>query len=546
MNTYGHWVVGLAVAYTALLVVAGRVARRRAQGDAGNYFVGGRQFSPLLVALCITGLFSGSTFIAVLELSYLKGVSAAWYGVAETLQVLLIGLFLVASFRERGLVTISGLIGDRYGRGARAVAGAITAFAFPMWSVATALAFASAVHVSAGIPMIWSLVLTAVLLLAYLQGGGMWSIGLTQTINCFVFVIMLAIGVYAVFAGAGVGGLTKLAETRPEFYAANTVGMTQIVAWFGTFIINVPLAQAAFQMAVSCRTPAEARKGLFWACLMGVPFVIVSTLLGLSAASVVPDVGKGLIAIPQYLETVLPAPLVGMFFLGIWACALAWGGPCQFSGATSLGRDVMTALRPQASEPDLVRYTRWSLVVLTVLMVIFGLLRSEQSAWWNILAWTVRNSATFAPVIAALLWPGATRRAALASMLIGFVTGLSWYQLSGWGVSQFLYGIHPVWLGMSANILALVLLSLVTASDPWRLSEGAARYAGNGLLVAGLGLTAFAAQDFAKLQPTGLLGLVLFLAALAVSSGLMALFRPDLTSVLATPGPVAVAAGDGR
>ena len=39
----------------------------------------------------------GLTFIAVLELSYLKGVSAAWYGVAETLQVLLIGLFLVAS-----------------------------------------------------------------------------------------------------------------------------------------------------------------------------------------------------------------------------------------------------------------------------------------------------------------------------------------------------------------------------------------------------------------------------------------------------------------
>jgi SSS family solute:Na+ symporter len=50
MNTYGHWVVGLAVAYTAMLVVAGRVARRRAQGGAGNYFVGGRQFSPLLVA----------------------------------------------------------------------------------------------------------------------------------------------------------------------------------------------------------------------------------------------------------------------------------------------------------------------------------------------------------------------------------------------------------------------------------------------------------------------------------------------------------------
>jgi solute:Na+ symporter, SSS family len=523
MNTYGHWVVGLAVAYTALLVMAGRMARRKAQANSGGYFVGGRQFSPLLVAFCITGLFSGSTFIAVLELSYLKGISAAWYGVAETLQVLLIAVFLVAPFRERSLVTISGLIGDHYGRAARAVAGAITAFAFPMWSVATALAFASAVHVSTDIPMIWSLVLTAVLLLVYLQAGGMWSIGLTQTINCGIFVVMMAIGLYAIWKGPS---LIQFGNSHPAYFATDTVGMTQIVAWFGTFIINVPLAQAAFQMAVSCRSAGEARKGLIWACLFGIPFVIVATLLGLTAAAALPGIGKGLIAIPQYLETVLPAPVVGVFFLGIWACALSWGGPCQFSGATSLGRDVMMAVRPEASEVELVRYTRWALLVLTVLMVIFGILRSEQSAWWNILAWTVRNSATFAPVLAALLWRGATRQGALGSMVIGFATGLLWYHLSGWGVAQFLYGIHPVWLGMSANISALVLLSLITSPDGWRLSEGSAAYFGVGLVVIGAAIATYTIQTFTELMPTGLLGLVIFLAALTIAFGLMALLRP--------------------
>ena len=542
MNTYGHWVVGLAVAYTMLLVFAGRIARRKAEAGIGGYFVGGRQFSPLLVALCVTGLFSGSTFIAVLELSYLKGVSAAWYGVAETLQVVLIALFLVAPFREQALVTISGLIGDRYGRGARAVAGAITAFAFPMWSIATALAFASAVHVATGIPMVWSLMLTAVLLLTYLQGGGMWSVGLTQSVNCCVFVVMMAIGLYVVWTGPDLG---KFTDAHPEYVAADSVGMTQIVAWFGTFIINVPLAQATFQMAVSCRTSGEARKGVFWASLFGVPFVIIATLLGLSAAAAMPGAGKGLIAVPQYLETVLPAPLVGVFFLGIWACALGWAGPCQFSGATSLGRDVMMALRPQASEADLVRYTRWALVVLTVLMVIFGLLRSEQSAWWNILAWTVRNSATFAPVIAALVWSGATRQGALAAMVIGFATGIAWYHLSGWGVAQFLYGIHPVWLGMSANIMALVLLSLATSSGGWRLSDGSALYVGAGLVVIGAAIAAYTIQTFAALKPTGLLGLVVFLATLAVSLGLMLLFRARGEAVPATEsriveGPVRV------
>jgi solute:Na+ symporter, SSS family len=319
--------------------------------------------------------------------------------------------------------------------------------------------------------------------------------------------------------------------------------MTQIAAWFGTFIINVPLAQATFQMAVSCRTSGEARKGLLWASLMGIPFVIVATLLGLSAALTVAGAGKGLIAIPQYLEGVLPAPLVGIFFLGVWACALGWGGPCQFSGATSLGRDVMMAVRPKASENELVGYTRWSLVVLTILMLIFGLLRSEQSAWWNILAWTVRNSATFAPVIAALLWRGATRPAALASMVIGFGTGLFWYQLSGWGVTQFLYGIHPVWLGMSANILVLVSVSLVTSPDGWRVIRGAALSFGIALLLAGTGFAAFAAAAFVMLQPTGLLGLILFLAALTFSLGLMVVFQTRTAAVSASNAAASFAAG---
>jgi SSS family solute:Na+ symporter len=253
----------------------------------------------------------------------------------------------------------------------------------------------------------------------------------------------------------------------------------------------------------------------------------------LTAAAALPGVEKGLIAIPQYLETVLPAPVVGVFFLGIWACALGWGAPCQFSGATSLGRDVMMALRPEASEADLVRYTRWALLVLTVLMVIFGILRSEQSAWWNILAWTVRNSATFAPVLAALLWRGATRQGALGAMVIGFATGLLWYHLSGWGVAQFLYGIHPVWLGMSANILALVLLSLITSPDGWRLSEGSAVYLGAGLLIVSAMIAAYTIQAFATLKPTGLLGLVIFFAALTATFGSMLLFRPRKEAVSA-------------
>lgn len=353
MTDVGYWFSGFALAYTAYLIIAGQISKKRAT-DGNGFFVGGRNFGTLFVTVCITGLFSGSSYIAILELSYTAGISAVWYGVAETTQILIIALVLIAPFRKKALVTISGLIGDHFGEKVRGWAGAITAFTFPMWSVATALAFASALTVFTGVPMVVSVAITAVLLLAYLQFGGMWSVGFTQLSNVVVFFIMLAIGAVAFFINPGIDGIRELFAQHPKYASLNTVGIQTIVAWFGTFILNVLLAQAAFQMSLSCKTEKEGRRGLLFAAILGVPLIIGAVVFGLSAAAVVPGEAKGLVAVPLYLMKTLPAPLVGLFFLGFWAAALSWGAPCQFSGATSLGRDVGKALDPKADDAQLI------------------------------------------------------------------------------------------------------------------------------------------------------------------------------------------------
>lgn len=509
MTAYGAWIIGFALLYTGALIVAGQLARRQASKGEG-YFVGGRKFNKWIVCFCITGLFSGSTFIAVLELAYLRGISAVWYGVAETIQILIIAFLIIGPFRKKMMVTVSGLIGDRYGRGAKALAGAITAFAFPMWSVATAIAFASALHIFTGISLSMSVAFTAILLFVYLQAGGMWSIAFTQTMNAIMFVVMFAIGLYAFFVNPGIEGLQQLAVQRPQMFDLDSVGLQVIVAWFGTFFVNVILAQAAFQMALSCRTPEEGQKGLKLAAIFGIPFTLFAILFGLAAASVIPDGKMGLIALPQYLMQVLPAPLVGLFFLGIWACALGWGAPCQFSGATSLGRDVGSALDPKADNERLVTYTKWSLLLLTGLMILFGLLRTEQSAWWNILAWTIRNSATFAPVVAALFWPQVTRGAVIASLATGFLSGLSWYYLGDWNISNFYMNVHPVWVGMSVNVVTIIAVTLLTSIGSWRIRRLSDSPAHSLALAAGVVLAVFLTLSFDLLYTKGLLGLIIF------------------------------------
>ncbi|OAT82060.1 sodium:solute symporter [Bacillus sp. MKU004] len=514
MTEVGYWFIGFALFYTVFLIFVSQFSRKKA-ADGNGFFVGGRGFNSFFVAVCITGLFSGSSYIAILELSYLTGISAIWYGVAETIHVLIIALVLITPFRKKALVTISGLLGDRYGEKVRGIAGAITAFTFPMWSVATALAFASALSVFTGVSLIWAVTMTAVLLLAFLQFGGMWSIGFTQLSNVVVFFIMLAIGTYAFFINPGVEGIASLFNEKPQYATWDGAGIQTILAWFGTFLFNVILAQAAFQMALSCKTPEEGRKGLLYGAVLGIPLILGAVLFGLAAQQVVPGQSQGLVAIPLYLMETLPAPLVGLFFLGFWAAALSWGAPCQFSGATSLGRDTGKAINQKATELQLVRYTKWSLVLLTVLMISFALIRSEQSAWWNVLAWVTRNSATFAPVVAALFWPAVTKRAALISLFTGSSSGLLWYHLGGWGINDFYQNIHPVWIGMIVNILTIVSISLIENAGKleWKSSINSI---GTYSAAISLLLAVTAAFAFNFLYNTGLLGIVLTLIVLGL------------------------------
>ena len=86
------------------------------------------------------------------------------------------------------------------------------------------------------------------------------------------------------------GGRRMVAN--PQYRNITGVGLQTILAWFGTFWINVLLAQAAFQMALSCRTPEEGRKGLFIAAGFNIIFIVVGIAVGVAAAAVM-STGSG-------------------------------------------------------------------------------------------------------------------------------------------------------------------------------------------------------------------------------------------------------------
>src|SRR5699024_6987457 len=63
------------------------------------------------------------------------------------------------------------------------------------------------------------------------------------------------------------------------------------------------------------------------------------------------------------------------------------------------------------------------------------------------------------------------RRAVLASLCTGFISGLTWYFLGGWNPELFYLNIHPVWVGSSVNILTIIFVTLFEKQSDWQLKK---------------------------------------------------------------------------
>ncbi len=508
----GYWVLALMVGYTALLIYLGQVSRRKITSGE-SYFSGGSSFGVLYIVGSVSAFWGAATFISVLETSYAVGISAAWYGVATMIMLAMIGFVLVPKYKSINMVTFSGVLGDRYGNTVRAISSLIIGLTFPMFSIATVVGASSVLTVALNWPIWLSVTVTSLIILAYVLLGGMFAVGITQLLNLGTMYLGLGIALVVMLTNTG---FDKLAALPVSYSAPFTVGTGTILVWIFNFLTNAVIAQAVIQMIMACKDAKTGIKGTGIAILGVVPLTIIPALLGMATALAVPDVKGGLIAFAQYILQSTPAPLAALVFLGVWAAALAYAGPCQFSGGTSLGKDFIQSINPQATNAQLVRYGGYATALLTGVLIVYGFMRAEQAAWWNIFAFNLRNSAVFAPTIAALAWPVASRRATILTMLLGASGGFAWYYLGGFDPKSFYMGIHPMWIGMSLGIMTLVIASLIEQGSKLTLSFNKNTTFGAVCGVLALVCIYLVTAHTSALRLTGLLGNLIFLAAMGL------------------------------
>jgi SSS family solute:Na+ symporter len=469
------------VVYLAGLVVVGwRQQRHLKTGD--DFLVAGRRLPArvLVFTLLATWIGSGSLFGGA-GLGYRAGFPALWQSAGAWVGIALIA-FIAPRVRRLAQYTVPDVLELRYGPFARVLGTITIVLAYTAIAAYQFRGGGRLLSLVAGIDPQTGALVTMGFAVAYTSLAGMLSVAYLDVINGAMMTLGVALAVAFLIAHAGGIGAAVSALRPDQVSLFGSLGpQTAFALFFPTLCLLLGEANM-YQKFFSARDERAARRAVFgW--IVGT--ILVETLIdtvGVFGSTVVPGLGRAeseTIVLRVAVE-ILPPVLGVLLVCGATAIIVSTANSFLLTPATNLMRDVYQRfVHPGATDRQVLLYTRLWVVVLGVVgFVALGFFQTilEMALW----AYTMYGTGITPALLAAFVWPRATRAGGVASIAVGMATTLGW-ELAGRlraadGVARYPLGLETIYPALSLSILTLVVVSLSTRpSTPAELARFDAR-----------------------------------------------------------------------
>jgi len=473
--------------------ILGLVARRRA-ASYDDYMVGKRDIGPFITGCAISSTYlSGWATMGMMGITYSVGWSGMWFAGIWTLFGIVPTIFLAArklsDFSARnGTRTLGDIVRARYDSKVAStfVAGAMAALMFA-YAVGQLKAAGTLWYAVTGLPPIWCLLLSVVVVLLYLIIGGytasQWAMGfqgIVLGIACFVLGIMAL-----VYVGGSAGLEARLAAENPNLLAlirpdlprvgsnqlfSDLIGITSTFVLFFSMSTGMPHNVARF---LGMR-PMKKKMDFIWLILpvfliAGFP-VMLNATTGLAARAtfgpallnIVP--WRGDLAAPFMAMVAGGVPLTTLYVAGVFAATLS-----TFSGmimiiAANIANDIIGSWAPNTSPNTLLLLNRLLLIPVALVPFLWTLYSPPP-----LLALLTGQAAAgfggmFLPTITlGLWWRRATKEGAIACVTYGFLSTI----ILSYLVGRNLLGMGwAIWLIVVGSFICYIVGSLLSKPMP--------------------------------------------------------------------------------
>ena len=183
------------------------------------------------------------------------------------------------------------------------------------------------------------------------------------------------------------------------------------------------------------------------------------------AASMVPDPENGKYIL-IYAAKEFMHPVIGcLFMVTVIGIITSTANSFLLVPATTFMRDVyLNFIDPKASTKRILFLSRLMVVVFGVIAYLVTRTFADSTGFFKkaLIAFTIYGASVTPSVVAAIVWPKATKAGSVTSILVGIIVALFWEQAAFIQDIALLKGLDAVLPAIFMSVLCLVVVSLLT------------------------------------------------------------------------------------
>ncbi|PFK30956.1 sodium/proline symporter PutP [Bacillus cereus] len=458
--------------YMLGMLIIGYFAYKRTS-NLTDYMLGGRTLGPAVTALSAGAAdMSGWLLMGLPGAMFSVGLSSSWIAIGLTLGAYANWIYVAPRLRTyseiaNNSITIPEFLEHRFHDAShmlRLVSGLVIMIFFTFYVASGFVSGAVLFENSFGLNYHVGLLIVGGVVVAYTLFGGFLAVSWTDFVQGIIMVIALVL--VPVVTIMNVNGLGPAFDTIKSidpalldiFKGTSVLGIISLFAW-GLGYAGQPHIIVRFMAISSTKEIKSARRiGMSW-MIFSVVGAMFTGLIGIAYYSKAGLKLSDPETIFVELGNILFHPLITGFLLAaILAAIMSTISSQLLVTSSAITEDIYrTFFKRSASDRELVFVGR--MAVLVIALIGCGLAFKQNDTILALVgyAWAGFGSSFGPVVLLSLYWKRMTKWGALAGMIAGAVTVITWTQFKF--LKDFLYEMIP---GFAVSLIAIIIVSLLT------------------------------------------------------------------------------------
>lgn len=453
----------LVVAYLVISIGIGVLAARRVH-SASDFITAGRSLPMYMVMAMVFATWFGAETVLGISAVFLEegfqGLISDPLGAAACL--ILFGLVFALPLYRLKLMTLGDFFHIRYNKSIEMVLSICIMLSYLGWVSAqvTALGLVFNVLSDGLVSMTMGMIVGAGVVLTYTLLGGMWSVAVTTFVQMIVIVIgLLLVTNTATDMAGGLPLVLERAAAEGKFEWMPSMNIIDVLAWMAAFFTialgSIP-QQDVFQRVNTSRTETIA----VWATTAGGVayffFAFVPLMLAYSASIIDPEMTATLmendtqLVLPTFVALHMPFWLQVVFFGALLSVIMSTAAGTLLAPSVTFTENVLKNLIPGMTDQQLLTYTRYTIFVFTVMVVINAILSDGSIHDMVVNAYRITLAGVFVPLAAGLFW----RKASNLGATLSIGMGLGSWLLVEFTLPELAY--EPQFVGLAFSLIGMI------------------------------------------------------------------------------------------